>query len=111
MFTLLLVYCISGLILSALAIPLLAGKVKPNPIYGFRVPATLQDPELWYATNRYFARWQFAVGLIEVIASIGFYQWPGISVDAYALACLAVFVLAFGISLVEGFRYMQNLGR
>jgi hypothetical protein len=110
MFPILLVYCIGGLLLTALSLPLLAGKIKPNPIYGFRVPQTLENPDLWYATNKYFARYQLVVGLVEVLAAAGLYFWPAISVDGYALACLGVFVVIFGIALVQGFRYMKNPG-
>jgi hypothetical protein len=94
-------YLGSGLLLTLLSLPLLAKKVKPNPFYGFRVQKTLEDPALWYAVNAYFAKRQLAVGLVTVVAALGLYFWPGLSVDAYALACLAVFVLAFGIVIAQ----------
>jgi uncharacterized membrane protein len=107
--TLLILYLATGLLLSILSIPLLLKKVKPNPFYGFRVQATLENAEIWYATNAHFARYQLAVGLITAAAALGLSFWPGISVDAYALACLAVFVLVFGTALVQGFRYLKKL--
>jgi hypothetical protein len=111
MLTLLLVFCLGSLLTAALSLPLLAGKVKPNGFYGFRVRQTLENPEVRYAANRYFAKRQLAVGLLEGAAAVGLYFWPGISLDAYALACLGVFVVLFGIAIVQGFRYMKSLGR
>lgn len=107
--TLLFVYVGGGIGLALLSLPLLAGKVKPNPYYGFRVPQTLENPALWYATNRYFARLQLAVGLLFSAISLGLYFWPGISVDAYALGCLAVFLLLFIPALIQSWRYMKTL--
>lgn len=109
MFVLLALYAGGSLVLALLSLPLLAGKVKPNPFYGFRVQQTLEDPEVWYATNRYFARYQLAAALVELFAAVGLYFWPGISVDAYALACLGVFVLAFGFGVFKGWRYMKRV--
>lgn len=109
MLTLLLLYLGSGLLLSLLSIPLLAKKIKPNPFYGFRVQGTLENPALWYPVNAYFAKRQMVIGLVTMAAALGFYFWPGISVDAYALACLAVFVLAIGIAMVQSLKYLKSL--
>jgi hypothetical protein len=107
--TLLLLYLGGGLLLALISLPLIAGKIKPNPFYGFRVPATLESPEKWYAVNKYFAQRQLIVALVDIAASIGFYVWPGISVDAYALSVLGVFVLAFGTAFSQSWRYLKTL--
>jgi hypothetical protein len=107
--TLLYIYILGGLILALLALPLIAGKIKPNPYYGFRVPKTLENPELWYLTNKYFAMRQFALGVIFSVVSIGLYFWPGISLDAYAWSCLGVFLLIFIWAIVQSWRYMKTL--
>lgn len=108
MLTLLILYCLGGLFLSAVSLPLLAGKIKPNGLYGFRVSQTLENPQLWYAVNRHFARRLLVVGLLEAAAAAGLYFWPGISLDAYALACLGVFLVVFGIAVAQSWRYMQS---
>lgn len=107
--TLFWLYLIGGILLALLSIPLIAGKVKPNPFYGFRVPATLENPDLWYPVNKYFAKRQLFVALADIIASVGFFFWPNISVDAYALSVLGVFVLAFGLALVQSWMYLKSL--
>lgn len=111
MFPLLLIYSLGSLLLILLAIPLLLGKVKPNPFYGFRVQQTLDDSAAWYAVNAYFAKYQLAAGVIELLASVGLYFVPGISVDVYALSCLSVFVIVFGIGLTKGWMYLKNRSR
>ena len=107
--TLFFMYIGGGVLLALLSLPLIAGKIKPNPFYGFRVPATLENPEVWYAVNKYFAKRQLVVALIEIVAAVGFYFWPGITIDAYALSILGVFVLAFGIAFFQSWQYMKPL--
>ncbi len=109
MLTLFFVYTGGGLLLALISLPLIAGKVKPNPFYGFRVPLTLENPEIWYATNKYFAKRQLIVALIEIGAAIGLYFWPNITMDVYALSVLAVFIVAFSVASIQGWRYMKTL--
>lgn len=45
------------------AIPLLAGRVSPNALYGVRTAKTMASPELWYRANR-------AAGRAIVIATL-----------------------------------------
>ncbi len=106
---LLFIYNGGGLLLALLSLPLIAGKIKPNPFYGFRVPATLENPARWYAANKYFAKRQLIVALIEVAAATGLYFWPKITVDAYALSVLGVFVVTFSVALIQGWRYTNSL--
>ncbi|GAB4580190.1 MAG: hypothetical protein Fur0022_29290 [Anaerolineales bacterium] len=107
--TLLWIYAGGGLFLALLALPLLAEKVKPNPFYGFRVSETLTNPSLWYPTNKYFAKRLLVVGLVEALAAIGLYFWPGISLDAYAWGCLAVFLGLFIPAIIQSWRYLKKL--
>jgi hypothetical protein len=107
--TLFLVYVGGGILLALLAVPLMAGKVKPNPFYGFRVPATLENPELWYATNKFFARRQVAVALIVISAAVGLSFLPNISTDTYALSILTVFIITFAVAIFQSWRYLKSL--
>ncbi|MBI5351993.1 MAG: SdpI family protein [Chloroflexi bacterium] len=107
--TLFFIYTGGGLVLALISLPLIAGKVKPNPFYGFRVPLTLENPELWYPTNKFFAKRQLIVALVEVAAAIGLYFYPNITIDGYALSVLPVFVVAFAIAFIQSWRYMKSL--
>jgi hypothetical protein len=55
-----------GPVLIVLSIPLMFGWVPRNRLYGFRVPATLRDDEVWYAINARSARQFCALGLALV---------------------------------------------
>lgn len=107
--TLFFLYIGGGLVLALISLPLIAGKIKPNPFYGFRIPLTLDNPELWYATNQYFAKRQLGVALIEVLAAIGLYFYPNITLDGYALSVLGVFMIAFSGAVIQSWRYMKSL--
>lgn len=107
--TLMLVYLAGGTLLVLLAIPLLFRKIKPNGLYGVRVAKTLNDPAVWYAANAYAARWLLATGVAVIVSAAIFYKLPGLGVDAYAYACLAVFAVVFGWGLLRIARFVRSL--
>jgi hypothetical protein len=74
---LLAMFMISGVILVAISIPLIKGRVAPNGLYGFRVRDTLDDPKTWYKTNRYSGKWLLATGLIFIAVCILAEYQPG----------------------------------
>ena len=106
--TLFTIYLIPGILLVLLAFPLLFEKIKPNPYYGVRVPLTMTDSAVWYAVNKYCARYLIAVGVAVIVAAAGLYFVPKISVDAYALSVLEVFVLAFSVAMLQTWRYISK---
>ncbi len=107
---LLVMYLVFGALLVGLSFPLLQYKIKPNGLYGFRIKATLEDPELWYAVNHHFASRMLVSGIAIMAAAIILYLIPGISLDAYALGVLAVFVVFFGVGIFQSVRYMRGRG-
>lgn len=109
--TILVLYVVIGLLFAAVAVPLIKGKVKPNGIYGFRVPQTLNDPAVWYAVNAHFGRRLLLTGIATTLAAVVLYRVPGLNVDGYAWALLAVYGLFFGVGLVQSWRYMKTLSR
>ncbi len=111
MSTLLWMYVIFGALLVALAVPLLRDKIPPNGWYGFRVPSTLYNPDLWYKVNRYMARWLLLTGVVTVAGAVAFSRVPGLSVDRYAWLCLVVFAVPFVVGVVLSFRYLRRLQR
>lgn len=101
-------YVAFGLLMIGLALPLRAEKVKPNIWYGFRVRATLENPALWYAVNKYAALRLLWTGIAMMAAAIAFSLIPDLTVDAYALLCLGVFVVVFGVGVVQSVRYLRQ---
>jgi hypothetical protein len=62
--------------LIGISIPLIQGRLGPNPWYGFRVRRTLEDPDLWYPVNAYSGWWGLSVGVAEiVVAAVLYILW------------------------------------
>lgn len=108
--TLLLLFIGLGVLGMLVAAPLMANKVGPNPIYGVRMRATLENPVVWYAVNRYFGLRLFVSSLVQLVTAPALYlAFPGLGVDAYALVMLGVYVLSFGVAMAQTARYMNTL--
>ena len=109
--TLLILHIASSVLLMALSLPLLWEKVPPNGLYGFRVKATLENPRIWYAANKFAAKRLLVAGAVFVAAALILYFIPGIGVDTYILGCLFLFAVPFVIGLVQSLRYAKSLAR
>jgi hypothetical protein len=71
MMLLVLLFAGLSLLLIGLAVPLIRGRVKPNAWYGFRIPLTLDNPEIWYPANRYAGRLLLVYGLVLLAVTLG----------------------------------------
>jgi len=108
MATLLALYVGAGLLLIGLSVPLIRRKVRPNAWYGFRVRQTLADPDVWYAANAYAGKCLLGVGVITVLTAVGLHRVPGITLDAYALACAGVVLSALMVCVIRSFRHLAK---
>ncbi len=99
----------AGLLLYALSVPLIRRNVRPNSWYGFRVPQTRTNPLTWYAANAYPGKYLLGIGVITVVTAIGLYAVPGITLDAYALACAGIILAALAVCVIQSFRYLAKL--
>jgi hypothetical protein len=107
---LLTLFLVSGLLLSAIAVPLIRNQVPRNPWYGFRVPKTLASDAVWYPANRYMGRWLLASGLIVVAGVLALWPFAGrMSVDTVGWAGLALTVVPLAVAVYQGFRYLDSL--
>jgi uncharacterized membrane protein len=108
---LLVTFLASGGLMIALSIPLLRGRIGPNPFYGFRVRRTLEDRAVWFAANRYAARWMAAAGAALIATAVGLYVTArGMGVAVYAVTCGAVVLVMLAVGLVRSFAYLRRLG-
>jgi hypothetical protein len=105
---LLIFYVAAGLLLAGLSVPLILQKIGPNPIYGFRVRQTLEDPAVWYPVNAFSAKGLLCVGLGTSAVSALLYLVPGIDVAIYASVVATVFLVGFAINLFLSFRYLNS---
>ncbi len=63
--TSLLVFFFTGLLFSALSIPLIRKKVKMNAWYGIRTGETMRDETIWYKVNSIMGKYLFVFGIIS----------------------------------------------
>jgi quinol-cytochrome oxidoreductase complex cytochrome b subunit len=108
MVLLLTVFCLSGCLLALVSVPLILHKIGPNPLYGFRVKKTLEDPAVWYPVNAYAAKRLLAVGVIDTLTAIGLFCVPDIDVSVYAICCGIVSVGGLLVALVQSFLYLRT---
>ena len=66
----LLLFAGTGILLIALGTPLARRNVPPNHWYGFRIRATLADPDVWYETNATAGRDMIRLGILVAILSV-----------------------------------------
>ncbi len=106
---LVIVYVVNGLIMVGLAVPLIQRRVGPNRWYGFRVPATLADPDVWFAANSYSGRLLLRLGVIVALTAIGLALVPGIDENGYVLGCTGVLLGGLIFITALSFRYLHKL--
>jgi len=106
---LLLLYTSTGILLALLSIPLMRRKIPPNGLYGFRIPKTMNNPDLWYLVNQYSAKRLFWTAIAFVAAAVGLYFLPWFGLDEYAMACLSVFAIGMLITIVQTVNYLRSL--
>lgn len=63
-----------GIMFIAVSVPLVLGKIGPNALYGFRIPAAFRSQEAWYDINAYGGRqliyWSLALiasGILKIL--------------------------------------------
>lgn len=64
-----LIFVFVGVLLMALAVPLMRRRVPPNPLYGLRVRATFADSFVWYEANAANGRDLFLLGAALALAA------------------------------------------
>ena len=109
MTTLLALYSFGGLLLAGLSVPLILQKIPPNGLYGFRIPATLENPQLWYKVNAFAGRRLLVVGLGTAFAAIIFYYTTHQNIDQYAMSCLGIFLALFLWAIITSFLYQRSI--
>jgi hypothetical protein len=92
-------------VLAVISIPLALRWIRPNSFYGFRTPATLSDPDIWYPANA-FAGWALLVSAALSAALVWFR--PG-WFDLGAFTNLAAIVIPSTAAVIASFLYLRNL--
>ncbi len=104
----LIMYLIVSVVLIVLSVPLMAGWLKPNFFYGYRMPLTLSKPELWFAVNAYAGRLLVVAAVVNGLAALGLYQFAALDAKSYAIDCAAVLLICLFITVGLSWRYMMS---
>jgi SdpI/YfhL protein family len=80
-------FALLGFLFVGTGIPLILEKVAPNPWYGFRVQATLENPAVWYPANRYLGKCLLGFGLFVIVTAVGLSFVPDINPGVYFFSC------------------------
>jgi uncharacterized membrane protein len=91
------------------SIPMILGKVPPNPIYGFRTRKTLSDPEIWYDVNAYAGKLTFIWGVVMAAAVFVLERIQGMGVEFYANAFLALVLGIGAVVMILSFNHLRKL--
>jgi uncharacterized membrane protein len=105
-----LLFFITGILLIVISIPMIRGKVKPNHWYGFRIRATLDNPDIWYPANAYAGKWLLVYGIAQAAAAVLVpIIWPTLSVDDYAIVLTVVLMVGLLIVFIASMRFVNSL--
>lgn len=108
---LMVVYILVGALFVGISIPLVQGRIKPNPWYGFRVKKTLRDPETWYAVNAYSGRRMVVLGAAVAIAGVVFSPLgliPKSGIPLYVFVCHGILLGGLAWILMDTLRYLRK---
>src|SRR5436305_15279565 len=104
-------YVVIGSLFIGGAVPLIQGRVKPNPWYGVRVPKTLNDRDTWYAVNAYFGRRFAVVGLLIAVAGVllsPIALIPHVGSTGYMILGHTVMLGSMFWVVIDTFRYLRK---
>jgi hypothetical protein len=108
---LMLTYILVGALFIGVAVPLIQGRIKPNPWYGVRVPKTLNNPDTWYAVNAYFGRRFAVIGLLVAIAGVTLSPLgliPKVGSLTYLIVCHTIMFGSLVWVTFDTFRYLRK---
>ena len=98
---------LTALVVIALAVPLIRGKVSPNRLYGVRLRKSFESEDAWYEVNRWggieLIRWSWAVAAIGLVVLL--LPEPG---DAWIQIGLSAAPLLYMIGCWRIYRYTQR---
>jgi hypothetical protein len=105
-----LLFMFVGLVFVGLAVPLIRRRVRPNGLYGLRIPATFANESIWYEANAKSGRDFLWLGIALIVLAVTL-PVIGVRGDAYALGwCAAAVIGSVGVAIV-GWRRANRLLR
>jgi hypothetical protein len=99
----------ASLLVIALAVPMIRGRVGPNGYYGFRIPLTLENPEVWYPVNHYAGWLLLGYGLALLLAALVLPSLPCMTLGAYAIVMASLALGGMALVFLLGWRYARKM--
>ena len=104
------VFLIAGASEILQGIPLFLEKIKPNWLFGFRLPSTVKNEELWYKVNRYIGKGLIYAGIILVLGTLFvFIVDIGLSFFEKTMVLVILLVIPLSFVIIDGFNYLKKL--
>lgn len=98
------------LVVLALSIPMILGKVPPNSAYGFRTPKTLSSDEVWYPANRAAGWFMLAAMAMSICFNLALsWAFPEWSVDRAVSWMTGGTMILLLLSVLASFIYLGRL--
>jgi uncharacterized membrane protein len=100
-----------GAVLIALGIPLARRRVRPNPLYGLRIPATLADEHVWYEANALAGRDLIVLGAVLAGTGLLLPIFVRSGTGDHMAVCAAILLGGSILGLIRGWRFANRLRR
>ena len=91
----------SGILIVALALPLIYRRVPRNGIYGIRTRASFASDSDWYRINAIGGRYLALSGVVIALTGIAGFFLPSSAFRSYSIAAAAITLLAIFIPCVR----------
>lgn len=97
-----------GILLILSALPLLWKRVKPNPLYGFRIPQTVSNERIWYKANSYAAKGMILSGIVTIIVALAL-RLTDLSPEAYQWSCTVILIGGLVLTTFVSIIYVKRI--
>jgi uncharacterized membrane protein len=99
-----------GMLEIIMGIPLMFEKIKPNWLYGFRLPSTVSNKGVWYPVNRYVGRGFVFAGIIVILSNLFLYMSDlNLTILEKTLVLLFLTLIPIIIIIIAGLVYLKKL--
>ncbi len=100
----------AGIALAGVGVPLLLGKVPPNPWYGCRTRKALSDERVWYAVNRVTGQDLILAGAVIVISALVVFAFGrSLAPDVAAAVMVSVILLSVAGMAAHSYKVSRRL--
>lgn len=103
-----LTWSLAGLLIAALAVPLVRGRIRRNHFYGVRFPESFQSDEAWFAINRFGGKRLLVWSVPIVLLGIAAFFLPLRSHLALTLVLAFLPVVFVLVAAVESARFAKS---